>query len=265
MKSYSNDDWELLKVYYPHPGNKYTVPKYLRSRNYTNTIFFGLLLFFMIFSAFTLTKEMYRPYTTGAAVLAFLTYVFIAAKSFRKKPELQDEYEVAGLLKGNFHCPISQNTFFELIWPVSMLPVLFTFPIHQSIFLIVPDIAIIGFIVHRRFFYPPKSFSIDDHGAVTARYFNREVRFTMRDVVFIRLYNTIRYRGMRSGPLGIIFSLNNGRKVYLPITASVSEQYGIQVPSMLFEKFFRDLAHKAGFKFRSTHKNFFRRDGWYTF
>ena len=265
MKSHSNDDWDLLKVYYPNPGRKYVVPEYLRGRNYTNVLFFGLLLFFMIFSVFTLTKEMYRPYTTGAAVLAFLTYVFFATKSFRKKIDIQAEYEVTDLLKGSFRCPTSQNTFFELIWLVSILPVLFTFPIYQSIFLIVPDIAIIGFIIYRRFFYPPKSFSIEEQGTVTARYHNREIRFTVREVTSIRVYNSIRYRGMRSGPVGVIFSLNNGRKVYLPIVAPVSERYGIQVAGMLFEKFFRDLAHKAGFKFRATHRNFFRRDGWYTF
>lgn len=265
MRSFSNDDRDILKVYYPDPGKIYKVPQHLRNRNFTNSLFFTLILFFLIFSAFTMSEEAYRPYTTGVAVFVFLTYIVFTFRSFQKKPEIRDEYQISDLLKGSFYCPLSQNIFFELLWPMGILPILLSFPIHQSIFLIVPDVVLLILIVYRHFFYFPKRFSIDDGAIIRVQYYNREVCFNIKDISSIRLYNSIRYKGIKSGPLGIIFTLNTGKKVHLPIHRTFSGKYGIQVPGVIFEFFFRDLARQVGFKFRSTHKNFLRRDGWYTF
>lgn len=241
-----------------HPFGVYTY--YRRKLSFSQKVILFLLFLMLSSLGFYLVKT--KSFSGDSAVLLFiagqlLIMLLYFAVLRRSKQLVFDEREI---VIGDFKASRIFTAFFFL-FPVAV----FTGLLFQQVPFIALFIAgaavAIGFYIH--FIAGKKYFSTDKQGNILIKKHSGDLKFNIRELRELRLYNLPERFKNITVPKKAVFVLSDGHKESIPLGSIRSVTLRIFIPPIFLEAYFYRQAVSAGFRIQPMSRNLTGRNGWF--
>ena len=240
-----------------HPYGKYTY--YHRKLSFPRKLVLFLLIllpfslgFYLVYRGVFSEDSTFLLFIAGQLIILFLFFgIFKGAKQIAldEREIVIDDFKASRIV-----------TVYFFIFPVVVFIGLLFQRVPFGALLIAGAAVAIGYYTH--FVAGKKYFSTDKEGNITIKKTSGDLKFNIRELRELRLYNLPRRFKDIHIPKKIVLVLPNGRKESIPLGSIRSLRLRMFIPPIFLETYFYGQAVWAGFKVYPMPGNLTGRNGW---